>query len=106
MEMSKKLAVTYARCAVAGSIELEDQLRRCRIFATNKGYRILHEICDEGSGLSLEREGLNTLRAVLKTGAIDVLLIISASRLAREPKQLKEIVDEIKSAQVTIELVK
>ena len=106
MEMSKKICVTYARSAVAGSRDLEDQLRRCRIFAANKGYRLLREYADDGmSGLSLDRNGLNQLRAVLKTGGVAILLMTSLSRLARDQEKLREIMVEL-NANVTIELVK
>lgn len=107
MEMSKKRAVTYARSAVAGSKDIEDQLRICRIFAANKGYKILREYVDDGmSGNSLDRDGLSRLRKVLKTGGIEILLVTSLSRLAREPQHIKMLLAEIRSANVTIELAK
>lgn len=106
MEMSKKLAVTYTRSAVAGR-DPEDQQRRCGIFARQKGYRILYEYGDDGvNGLSLDRDGLKRLREVVKTGAIDVLLIVSLSRLAKDPQQLRTLLSEFREANISIELVK
>lgn len=80
--------VIYARVSTEDQLEkygLPSQLRACREFAAAQGWIVIEEITDDGiSGTILERPGLDRVRRLVCTGAVDVVLMVDTDRLSRE----------------------
>ena len=87
---------------------LETQEQRCRSYAEEKGYSV-----DEGlvlrevhSGTELwERRQLQGLRDAVRRRDIDVVVVYSIDRLARDPVHLGVIISEAEHAGVEVEFV-
>ena len=81
LETTDVLAVLYARVSNGeNKINLETQLDRLRSFANAKGYTIVKEIKEIGSGLNDKRP---QLERILQSGGWNVLLVEDKDRLAR-----------------------
>ncbi|HEY77159.1 MAG TPA: recombinase family protein, partial [Thermoflexia bacterium] len=79
---------TYARVSTdmqaEGGKSIAAQQAEMREFAAARGWEIVAEFVDPGySGTTLDRPGLNALRAAAKEHAFDVLLVHELSRLSR-----------------------
>ncbi|HLN60111.1 MAG TPA: recombinase family protein, partial [Symbiobacteriaceae bacterium] len=65
---------------------LEVQRRNCEMYVQSQGWHINPDLIfvDEGwSGGNLDRPGLNRLRAMVRKGAIDVVVVFKLDRLSR-----------------------
>ena len=81
LETTDVLAVLYARVSNGeNKANLETQLDRLRSFANAKGYTIVKEIKEIGSGLNDKRP---QLERILQSGGWNVLLVEDKDRLAR-----------------------
>ncbi len=86
----KKPAAVYARFSTdrQDARSIEDQTRRCRRFAEDRGYRVVAEFNDAAqSGASLERAGLQALLAEARSGKrcrFRAVLVDDLSRLSRD----------------------
>lgn len=76
----------YARVSTKKQAEagnLERQLKRLRVYAEEKGYRMAAEYTDVGSGLNQKRRGLERMLKAAERGEFKRLLIEYPDRLAR-----------------------
>ena len=82
-----RAAAIYARTASAargGTAGLDAQESRCQREASKRGMIVTKVYRDAGGGLSLDRPGLNALRAAVRDGAVRAILIDSPGRLTRD----------------------
>jgi site-specific DNA recombinase len=95
-------AAIYVRTASASpndAMSLEAQHGRCLTYAQEHGDVVVATFKDVGStGASLNRPGLRDLRELAQRGAIDVVLVISADRLARDASDLAMLREELAAA--------
>jgi hypothetical protein len=82
-------AAIYARTATAQQYErdlaIQAQVQTCREYAAAKGYIVTRELIDSGSSsTTLDRPGMQALRACVQHGEIDVILTIHPNRLTRD----------------------
>ena len=79
----KNKVVLYARVSSSeNKTDLESQLERLRLFASAKGYQIVKEIKDIGSGLNDNRSKLNELFEK-ELNNFEILLVEHKDRLTR-----------------------
>jgi DNA invertase Pin-like site-specific DNA recombinase len=87
---STKRAILYARVSTdeqaRSGYSLTQQLEALREYALREGYQIVKEISDPGqSGASLERPGIDEVRALVREGTVSLVLAQDRDRFAREP---------------------
>jgi site-specific DNA recombinase len=87
---SPKRAILYARVSTEeqarSGYSLAQQLEALRGYANCEGYEVLEEVTDPGqSGASLERPGIDRVRALVAAGGVSVVLAQDRDRFAREP---------------------
>ncbi|MBV7334661.1 recombinase family protein [Chloroflexi bacterium TSY] len=93
--MSKR-AILYARVSKDDRAKegrnLEGQLKMCRDYAREKGWRVVAELAEDDRGArsdKLDLPKLNQIREMAQAGAFDVLVVRELDRLARNlAKQL------------------
>ena len=83
-------AILYARVSTdeqaRSGFSLAQQLEALREYAAREGYEVLEEVSDPGqSGASLERPGMDRVRALVAAGGVSVVLAQDRDRFAREP---------------------
>lgn len=78
-------AVIYNRVASVESSQdhLAMYLKVCRQYAESQDFEIVGEYADVGSGLELDRPGLNTVRQVVAQNSTDVVIIYEFHCLTR-----------------------
>jgi site-specific DNA recombinase len=92
-------AASYARVstedqATDDKTSLSEQLRGNRLYADANGYEIVDEIAEDVSGRKRTTPGLEKIRDLAESGAIDVVLVYKWNRLARKAvKQDQFIID-------------
>ena len=76
----------YCRLARADQEDtlLEVQKERLRVYANERGYDIVEEIAEIGSGLSLNRPGIREMAGLAHSHMIDAVLVSDVSRLCRD----------------------
>jgi DNA invertase Pin-like site-specific DNA recombinase len=81
-----KLCAIYTRTATEGSYACDAQREACVVLAGQRGWAVLAERFDDtlGSGLAAGRPGLTKLRARVRRGDIDVVLVWRPDRLTRD----------------------
>ena len=87
---STKRAILYARVSTdeqaRSGYSLTQQLEALREYALREGYQIVKEISDPGqSGASLERPGIDEVRALVREATVSLVLAQDRDRFAREP---------------------
>jgi DNA invertase Pin-like site-specific DNA recombinase len=95
-------AAIYCRTATTGST-ISTQLQACQGFAWLHGYEVPEAyVClDEGySGLRLERPGLQRLRGLIRTRAIQAVIVSDLARLSRTVSDQLRLADECDHAEV------
>ena len=101
--MAPRIAI-YARAAMLnqhGPSATEQQVERLRVYAEKHGWPVTAEQVyrDEGvSGLRRERPSLDRLLTAVVGGDVDVVLVGSRERLARDELVLKVVVDACERA--------
>jgi site-specific DNA recombinase len=91
-----KQAILYARVSTdeqaRSGYSLAQQLEALRMYAASEGYEVLEEVTDAGySGASLQRPGIDRVRALVQDGEADGVSVVLAQdrdRFAREPAYL------------------
>lgn len=79
---------------------LESQKQAClKLFPSSQVF------IEAYSGLSLERPQLNNLRELIRSNAIDTLIIYALDRLARDPVHLLLLMDELDRHKVALKVV-
>lgn len=83
-----KRAILYARVSTEEQAEqgysLPSQFAAMRKYAANLGYEVAAEISDDYSGATLDRPGMARLRAALKNGEAEAVIVYDPDRLSRD----------------------
>ena len=87
-------AAIYARVSTPEQC-LENQLYDLREMAARRGYEIVHEYTDVGSGSKTRRAGLDALLADAHRRRFDIVLVAAFDRVARSVKHFLTVVDEL-----------
>ncbi len=89
-----KKAAIYARVSTPDQC-LENQLYDLREMAARRGYEIVHEYTDIGSGSKARRGGLDALLADAHRQRFEIILVSAFDRVARSVKHFLTVVDEL-----------
>ena len=87
-------AAIYARVSTPEQC-LENQLYDLREMAARRGYEVVHEFTDVGSGTKTRRAGLDALLADAHRRRFDIVLVAAFDRVARSVKHFLTVVDEL-----------
>jgi DNA invertase Pin-like site-specific DNA recombinase len=87
-------AAIYARVSTPEQC-LENQLYDLREMASRRGYEVVHEYTDVGSGTKTRRAGLDALLADAHRRKFDIVLVAAFDRVARSVKHFLTVVDEL-----------
>jgi DNA invertase Pin-like site-specific DNA recombinase len=87
-------AAIYARVSTPEQC-LENQLYDLREMASRRGYEVVHEYTDVGSGSKARRAGLDALLADAHRRRFDIVLVAAFDRVARSVKHFLTVVDEL-----------
>ena len=74
----------YCRVAHDDSFSLEAQAVQLRRIAAQAGYTIIGASAEQGSGLTLDRPGLEKVTQAVLDGKMDMVLVNSIDRIGRE----------------------
>jgi len=89
-----KKAAIYARVSTPDQ-HIETQLYQLRELAARRGYEIVHEYTDIGSGSKARRAGLDALLADAHRRRFSIVLVAAFDRVARSVKHFLAVVDEL-----------
>src|SRR5215204_708881 len=71
-------AIVYCRVSTDAQerdgTSLDTQERACLDFARSQGWVVIESVRDAASGFSLDRDGIERLRVLLRAGAADVVI--------------------------------
>lgn len=86
--MKTNEAVIYCRVASAPAGHereaIEGQAKRCRSYAAARGYEVVAEFADHGSGMTVDRPGIHELLAFTREGGRGLrVLVDGVERIAR-----------------------
>ncbi len=84
---------------------LQTQLENCLTYCQGKGYDVSYRFSEAYSGLSLERPEMDKLRDLVRTEAIDVLVVYCLDRLSRDPTHGVILTQELEKNHVLLEAV-
>lgn len=102
-------AIVYSRVSTDAQerdgTSLETQERASLELATARGWSVVRCIRDAASGFSLDRDGVETLRGMLKRGEVDVVVAYAVDRLSRNQNHIGVMFDEIQQAGAKLEFV-
>ena len=87
-------AAIYARVSTPDQC-IENQLYELRELAAPRGYEIVHEYTDIGSGSKSRRAGLDGLLADAHRRKFSIVLVAAFDRVARSVKHFLTVVDEL-----------
>jgi DNA invertase Pin-like site-specific DNA recombinase len=87
-------AAIYARVSTPDQC-IENQLYELRELAARRGYEIIHEYTDIGSGSKSRRAGLEALLADAHRRRFAAVLIVAFDRVARSVKHFLTVVEEL-----------
>jgi DNA invertase Pin-like site-specific DNA recombinase len=87
-------AAIYARVSTPDQC-IENQLYELREMAARRGYEIVHEYTDIGSGSRARRAGLDALLADAHRRKFSIVLVAAFDRVARSVKHFLTVVDEL-----------
>jgi site-specific DNA recombinase len=107
MTMSKR-AVLYARVSTdeqAKGYSLQTQLDASSQYAVARGYSVVEKFQDDYTGASLDRPGLNALRAYVSADSVNVVIVYDVDRLARKSIYQMLIEEELRRAGAVVEYV-
>jgi site-specific DNA recombinase len=97
----------YCRVSTEGQEQdgtsLKTQLEACRKYCKYRGYEIVCQYNEAWSGLSLERPRLNELREVVRSQAIDTVVVYSLDRFSRDPVHGVILMQELEKKGVALE---
>lgn len=100
---NKIKAVSYARVSTLLGQDVENQLHGIRALIKQRQFNLVKEYTDTGvSGTKESRPGLDDLIRDARRGLFDVVVIHSIDRLGRSTKHLLNLLDELRSVNVSI----
>jgi len=98
--MSKKKAVGYVRVSTeeqsAEGASLEAQEAKVRAYCALHDLELVGIERDSASGKSLERPGISSALALVRSGSVSELVVFKLDRLTRSPKDLFHLIEEFK----------
>jgi len=89
-----KKAAIYARVSTPDQC-IDNQLYQLRDLAARRGYEVVHEYMDVGSGSKARRAGLDALLADAHRRKFSIVLVAAFDRVARSVKHFLTVVDEL-----------
>jgi DNA invertase Pin-like site-specific DNA recombinase len=101
--MNEKIlrVASYSRVSTSFDQNIEVQVERLRNYSLARGWRIIHEIKDQGySGATDNRPGLKQLLALERKREIDVIVCVKLDRLFRSLKHLVNTLQELTELKV------
>ena len=102
-------AIVYSRVSTDAQerdgTSLDTQERAPIDLAAARGWSVVRCIRDAASGFSLDRDGVETLRSILKRGEADVVIAYAVDRLSRNQNHIGVLFDEIQQAGAKLEFV-
>ena len=102
-------AIIYSRVSTDAQerdgTSLETQERACEALMNDRGWRVVRRIRDAASGASLERDGLEELRGMLRRGEADTVVAYAVDRLSRNQNHIGILFDEFQRAEAQLEFV-
>ena len=91
--------VIYSRIPIKGDHDLSE----CYKFIKDKEYELISSFIDIGEdGYDFDRKEFNRMRAFIKEGIIDVIVVTSLSEFSRDISKAVEMIKEIESYNVSI----
>ena len=94
----------YCRVAFASKKSMEEQLKLVDDYCNQNGLKVDKHFCDNGvSGLTTDREGLNALFDVLKSG--DVVVVRDIARISRNTSKCINIVEKMQKHGVVLKFI-
>lgn len=84
---------------------LDSQHEACIAYAQQHGWQVLDVIREAASGYSLDRDGLDRLRSLLRDGRAEMILSYAVDRLSRNQNHIGVLFDEIATAGAHLEFV-
>ena len=87
-------AAVYARVSTPDQC-IENQLIQLREIAARRGYEIVHEYTDIGSGSKARRKGLDAMLADAHRRKFSIVLVAAFDRVARSVKHFLTVMDEL-----------
>lgn len=80
--------IIYARVSTdeqaRRGISIPSQIEACRQYAEHHGYSVATELTDDESGAILARSGMDRLRELVRSGAVERVIVWRQDRLARD----------------------
>jgi len=102
-------AIVYSRVSTDAQerdgTSLDTQERECLAHARGVGWQVIECIRDTASGSTLDRPGIEQLRAILRNGGADMVLSYAVDRLSRNQNQIGVLFDEVEQAGAHLEFV-
>jgi len=101
-------AVVYARIVAhrAERNEIAVQIEHCKEYIKASGYELAGSYIDEGaSGTTMHRHAMDQLRHGARSGAFDIIVVHSISRIGRNAQDVRAFLDEMRACGVTVESV-
>jgi DNA invertase Pin-like site-specific DNA recombinase len=87
-------AAIYARVSTPDQC-VENQIYQLRELASRRGYEVVQEYTDVGSGSKARRAGLDALLADARRRRFSIVLVAAFDRVARSVKHFLAVVDEL-----------
>lgn len=108
-KQAKKNALIYSRSANGGQNGMGtvvEQEQECRAWAETMGYEVKQAYQDIGSGMNIQRPGLQSMITTLITSATPCAVIIAdRARLTRDIKEWPTILETFKDLKVELCIV-
>ncbi|MCC6959805.1 MAG: recombinase family protein [Dehalococcoidia bacterium] len=102
-------AIVYVRVSTDAQerdgTSLDTQQQACLDYARAAGWTVVDLVRDAASGFSLERPGIETIRAAMRSKACDVVLAYAVDRLSRHQNHIGVLFDEADGWGVQFEFV-
>ena len=102
--MESKRVALYIRSSAPNSLSAEQQREQLRAYAKEKGYEIISEITDTGSGLSLDRDGIKKVSLLAHQHVIDSIISPEMKHISRNISQFQLLNGKLKKQGVEIEI--
>jgi len=102
-------AVVYCRVSTDAQerdgTSLETQEKACVDFARSNGWHVVECVRDSASGFTLERQGIERVRSLLRQGVGNVVIAHAVDRLSRNQNHIGVLFDEVQQAGARLEFV-
>lgn len=93
--MNKRVCI-YCRTAQNDQANLDSQIKQLTDFAKQKSLEIVKIISEFGSGLNLNRNGLNEITKLAESKQVDMILTRDVSRISRDTFHSLKFIENIR----------